>query len=236
MIITDEMLIAYIGGKLSAPDRAAVEAAVASDPAVAERLRRHREVGAMIQNAISSGGRKARTAAGDKSAAPVVSLADARRTREAPAPPAPKPKASAPAARNPLDPRWAALAAGLVLGIAIGIFAPRPTNDLLDGTLQARGVLAATLEQGLSEDRKAGAAVVLLGTYQGKDGVWCRTFAGESRVSGIACRTGEGWRLIMTEVGAPIPSPVMASAITALGLGAPVNAAAERKARSAAWR
>lgn len=236
MIITDEMLIAYIGGKLSAPDRAAVEAAVASDPAVAERLRRHREVGAMIQNAISSGGRKARTAAGDKSAAPVVSLADARRTRESPPPAAPKPKASAPAARKPLDPRWAALAAGLVLGIAIGIFAPRPTNDLLDGTLQARGVLAATLEQGLSEDRKAGAAVVLLGTYQGKDGVWCRTFAGESRVSGIACRTGEGWRLIMTEVGAPIPSPVMASAITALGLGAPVNAAAERKARSAAWR
>jgi hypothetical protein len=29
---------------------------------------------------------------------------------------------------------------------------------------------------------------------------------------------------------------VMASAITALGLGAPVNAAAERKARAAAWR
>lgn len=235
MIVTDEMLIAYIGGKLSAPDREAVEAAIASDPSVAERLRRHREVGAMIQNAISSGGRKARVAGGDKSAAPIVSLADARRTRDAPPPP-PKVSVSASAARKPVDPRWAALAAGLVLGIAIGIFAPRPTNDLLDGTLQARGVLAATLEQGLSEDQKAGAAVTLLGTYQDKDGVWCRTFAGESRVSGIACRTGEGWRLVMTEVGAPVPSPVMASAVTALGLGGPVAAAAERKARSAAWR
>lgn len=235
MIVTDEMLIAYIGGKLSAPDGVAVEAAVAADPAVAERLRRHREVGAMIQNAISSGGRKSRAAVSDRSAAPIVSLADARRTREAPPPP-PKAGASAPTVRKPVDPRWAALAAGLVLGILIGMFAPRPTNDLLDGTLQARGVLAATLEQGLSEDQKAGAAVTLLGTYRGKDGVWCRTFAGESRVSGIACRTGDGWRLVMTEVGAAIPSPVMISAVTALGLGAPVGAAAERKARSAAWR
>lgn len=234
MIVTDEMLIAYIGGKLSAPDRVAVEAAVASDPAVAERLRRHREVGAMIQNAISSGGRKARTAAGDKSAAPVVSLADARRTREAPPPP--KVKVSAPVPRKSIDPRWAALAAGLVLGIAVGMLAPRPTNNLLDGTLQARGALAATLEQGLSEDQKAGAAVTLLGTYRTQSGAWCRTFASETRISGIACRTGEGWRLVMTEVGAPTPSPAMASAITALGLGAPVNAAAERKARSAAWR
>ena len=235
MIVTDEMLIAYIGGKLSAPERAEVEAAVAADPSVAERLRRHREVGAMIQNAITSGGRKARPAAGDKSAAPIVSLADARRTREAPPPP-PKAAVSAPTARKAVDPRWAALAAGVVLGVVIGMFAPRPTNDLLDGTLQARGVLAATLEQGLTEDQKAGATVTLLGAYRGKDGVWCRTFAGESRVSGIACRSGEGWRLVMTEVGAPIPSPVMASAVTALGLGAPVSAAAERKARSAAWR
>lgn len=234
MIVTDEMLIAYLGGKLSAPDRAAVEAAVASDPAVAERLRRHREVGAMIQNAITSGGRKAKAVAGDKSAAPVVSLADARRTREVA--PTPKPKVSAPAARKPFDPRVALLAIGLVTGVLIGLFAPRPTNDLLDGTLRARGVLAATLEQGLAADQKPGAAVRLLGTYRSKDGVWCRTFAGEGRISGVACRTADGWRLMMTELGAPTPSPVMASAITALGLGAPVDAAAERKARSAAWR
>lgn len=234
MIVTDEMLIAYIGGKLSAPDRAAVEAAVASDPAVAERLRRHREVGAMIQNAITSGGRKARAAAGDKSAAPVVSLADARRTRETPPPP--KPKTGPAPVRKPLDPRWAALAAGLALGVAVGIFAPRPTNDLLDGSMQARGVLAATLEQGLTGDQKAGATVRLLGAYRSQDGVWCRTFTSQSRISGIACRTGDGWRLMMTEVGAPTPSPVRAAAVSALGLGAPVDAAAERKARSAGWR
>ncbi len=234
MIVTDEMLIAYIGGKLSGQDLAAVEAAIASDPSVAERLQRHREVGAMIQNAITSGGRKARGGAGDKSAAPVVSLADARRTREAPPPPSPR--AAAPVARKPVDPRWAALAAGLVLGIAIGIFAPRPTNDLIDGKLQARGLLAATLEQGLAPDQKPGAPVRLLGTYRSQSGVWCRTFAGESRISGVACRTADGWRLVMTEVGALTPSPVMESAVRALGLGAPVDAAAERGARSAAWR
>jgi anti-sigma factor RsiW len=234
MIVTDEMLIAYLGGKLSAPDRAAVEAAVASDPAVAERLRRHREVGAMIQNAITSGGRKARTAAGDKSVAPVVSLADARRTREPPPPP--KPQVKAQAARKPLDPRVGLIGLGLVAGVLIGLFAPRPTNDLLDGTLQARGVLAATLEQGLTADQKAGAAVRLLGTYRSDEGVWCRAFTGESRISGIACRTGDGWRLMMTEFGAPARSPVKAAAVASLGLGAPVDAAAERKARSAAWR
>ncbi|MDP2259350.1 MAG: hypothetical protein Q8J89_06510 [Caulobacter sp.] len=236
MIVTDEMLIAYIGGKLSAPDRAAVEAAVASDPTVAERLRRHREVGAMIQNAISSGGRKSRTAAGDKSAAPVVSLADARRTRETPPAPPRKAKAGAPTARKPLDPRWAALAAGLVLGIAVGIFAPRPTNDLLDGKLQARGALAATLEQGLAQDQKPDPAVELLATYHSQSGVWCRTFASETRITGIACRTGDGWRLVLTEVGAAVPSAAMNAAITTLGLGAPVDVAAERKARAAGWR
>lgn len=234
MIVTDEMLIAYLGGKLSASDREAVEAAVASDPSVAERLRRHREVGAMIQNAISSGGRKARANAGDKSAAPVVSLADARRTREVPPPPAPK--AGPPRVRKPVDPRWAALAAGAVVGLVAGMFAPRPTNDLVDGALNARGALAATLEQGLSEDQKAGAVVTLLGTYRRPDGVWCRTFASERGLSGVACRTGDGWRLAMSQVGAPVPSPVLASAISTLGLGAPVDAAAERKARAAAWR
>jgi hypothetical protein len=40
----------------------------------------------------------------------------------------------------------------------------------------------------------------------------------------------------MSQVGAPVPSPVLASAIATLGLGAPVDAAAERKARTAAWR
>jgi hypothetical protein len=186
----------------------------------------------MIQNAITSGGRKARTAAADKSVAPVVSLADARRTREPP----PKPQVKAQAARKPLDPRVGLIGLGLVAGVLIGLFAPRPTNDLLDGTLQARGVLAATLEQGLTADQKAGAAVRLLGTYRSDEGVWCRAFTGESRISGIACRTGDGWRLVMTEFGAPARSPVKAAAVASLGLGAPVDAAAERKARSAAWR
>jgi len=40
----------------------------------------------------------------------------------------------------------------------------------------------------------------------------------------------------MTEFGAPARSPVKAAAVASLGLGAPVDAAAERKARSAAWR
>lgn len=234
MTITDEMLIAYLGGKLSEEDRLAVEDAVASDKAVAERLRRHREVGAMIQDAISAGGRKAAARGADKGAAPVVSLADARKTREvAPPPKAAKP---APAPRKPIDPRWGALAVGGLLGLAAGFFIPKPSSTLVDGDLSARGVLAATLEGRLASEQKSDASVRILGTYRREGGGWCRAFTSSAGLSGIACRNGDGWRVVMSELGGGEPSAARTAAVQSFRLGAPVNAGAEKAARASNWR
>ena len=235
MTMTDEMLIAYLGGKLSEAERLAVEAAVEDDPTVAERLRRHREVGAMIQDAISAGGRKSRgTVAGDGGPASVVSLAAARRTRQAPPPP--RTSATTAKPRKPLDPRWAALIAGLVVGVAIGLFAPRPTQQLVDGDLFARAALAATLERRLQAEQKPGAPVRILATYQAPEGGWCRTFDSKAGLSGIACRGRDGWRVQLAETGVAQSSAAQVATIRALKLGAPVDAATERKGRAAAWR
>jgi anti-sigma factor RsiW len=230
MTITDEMLIAYLGGKLAEADRLKVEAAVASDPAVAERLRRHREVGAMIQDAISAGGRQAARRRGADHPAPVVSLADARKTRETPAP------RHAPTPRRPLDPRWGVLVLGLLLGLAAGFFAPRPNTSLIDGDMTARGALAATLETRLAAEQKQKAPVRILATYRGPAGVWCRGFSTAKGLSGLACRSGDGWRVVMSELGATPPSAAQAAAVEALRLGPPVDTAAERAGRTAAWR
>lgn len=233
MTITDEMLIAYLGGKLSETDRLAVEKAVESDPSVAERLRRHREVGAMIQNAISAGGRKtARSSAGGGTPAPVVSLADARKTREVPAP---KPvRETRP--RKPVDPRWGALVAGLVVGGAIGLFVPKPTQQLVDGDLFARSALAATLERRLLGEQKPDAPVRVIASYHTPEGAWCRTFDSKAGLSGLACRGKDGWRVLLGEMGMTQPSPALTATVTALKLGRPVDAAAERKGRAAGWR
>lgn len=238
MTITDEMLIAYLGGKLPESDRLAVEAAIASDPSVAERLRRHREVGAMIQDAISAGGRQAARRRGEARPAPVVSLADARKSRDAPpaGPKTARPAGPAASGRKPLDPRWGALAVGALLGLAAGFFIPRPSTSLIDADLAARGVLAATLEGRLAAEQKADASVRILGTYRRDGGGWCRAFTSAAELSGLACRGRDGWVVVMSQLGASDPSPSRDAAIREMKLGAPVDAAVERRARSANWR
>jgi len=233
MIITDEMLIAYLGGKLSETDRLAVEAAVEADASVAERLRRHREVGAMIQDAISAGGRSTRRRTAAETPAPVVSLADARKTREASPPSKPAPAVKD---RKPIDPRWGALIAGVVVGMTLGLFAPRPTQQLVDGDLYARAALASTLERRLTSEQKAGAPVRIVATFRSPEGAWCRSFESEVGLSGIACRSRDGWRVLLAEIGAGQPSPGQVATIANLRLGKPVDAAAERGARAAGWR
>lgn len=237
MIITDEMLIAYLGDKLSDVEREAVEAAVEADPSVADRLRRHREVGAMIQDAISAGGRKNGKVPSGKpqgGPAPVVSLADARKTRETPPPQARAPRP--PKVRKPLDPRWGALIVGAILGLIGGYMIPRPTAQLVDSDQFARAELDKALESRLSTEQDADAPVRILATYQPQAGVWCRIFDSKSHLSGIACRSKDGWRVFLTEFGVSQPSAAQVATIRSLKLGTPVSAAAEKKARATAWR
>ena len=53
MSITDEMLMAYVDGELGEAQRTAVDSAVAADPALFERLERHRRLRARMGGAFS---------------------------------------------------------------------------------------------------------------------------------------------------------------------------------------
>ena len=51
--ITDDMLIAYVDGELSEPQRALVEGAVAADPVLFEKLEQHRRFRARMFGAFA---------------------------------------------------------------------------------------------------------------------------------------------------------------------------------------
>ncbi|HYD27266.1 hypothetical protein [Brevundimonas sp.] len=148
-------------------------------------------------------------------------------------------------------PVWGALAAAcFVLGLAVGWLGQDRTPDRFavaaDGAI-ADAALVRVLDHGLAADGSddAGRAVGL--TFRDADGRWCRTFqAGEAGVAGLACRTGDDWRMQVlapfqasgAEVrtaGADTPPAVLA-AVDALIAGETLDAAAEVQARDGGWR
>jgi len=225
--ITDEMLVAYLRGELPPSERDVVEEAVASDPAVAERLRGHRVIGRLKRGALTSDAAPKPVSTGD---APVVSLDAARARRNTPEPKT-KPKIRIGAPR--IDPRRIAIAVALLIGIAIGLFAPRFENAPMDGRMRAAGALKVVLDTRLAATQPADARTRVGATFRDRTGAWCRSFSSES-LSGVACREGEGWQVRIAQNGPA--SSALATAIAAMNPGAPADAAAEQKALASGWR
>jgi len=156
---------------------------------------------------------------------------------------------------RPAIPAAAALALGLVVGIAID----RPSDSELrffqnasTGEVVARGELVHALnEQLASEDNRVGTARVGL-SFRNKNGEDCRTFSlsgATNSTSGVACRAGDSWVVAaMVSTGAQ-PSPgapyqmagsampsVIRNVVNEMIAGAPFDAAAERAARQSHWQ
>jgi hypothetical protein len=224
----DERLIAYLDGELHGQDRAAFEAAMAADPALAEQVAQHRRVGALIADAY----------------APIL---------HEPVPPRLGTLASAAndtdMARRPRSalPQWAALAACLALGVVAGreLWPEQGPLAAHGGQLIARGALEKALTTRLaSED---GAVKVGL-SFKAKDGRYCRTFqSAADQMAGLACRRDGRWVAQTTTAWAPqaaadyrtaasaVPPAVLA-AVDAMSSGEVLDAAAERAARDRGWR
>lgn len=233
MKITDEMLVAYLKGALAGEDRAAVEAAVAADPEVAERLRGHRVIGELMHGALTGPPVDDVEDPPVRTAAPVVSLQAARARRAEP-----KPKATAPKLPSrPIEPRWIAIALGLAAGAVIGLFIPRPETGLMTGRMEAAGPLAATLQTKLAAEQGEGASIRVGRTFRTKAGAWCRTFSSREGLAGVACRENSAWRVRMAERGqASQPSAAVLATVGALTDGRPIDSAAEKRARASGWR
>ncbi|TFW29008.1 anti-sigma factor, partial [Massilia arenosa] len=113
MTISDEQLMAYADGELPEEERAAVEAAIANDPALAEQVHAHRALRAQLAEAFSGTlvePPPARFTELLASTPPsVISLDAHRESRE-----------QERARRRWSWPEWGALAASVVAGVAAG--------------------------------------------------------------------------------------------------------------------
>lgn len=239
MAISEERLSAFIEGDLSPDERAAVEAAIAEDPALAQRVRAERALRARIARlhrtakdqppsdrliAIGrgEGGR----------AAELIDLgaARAKRVRQR---------------RAPVIRKWsrrAALAGVALLGvfvIAELLITPgqTPLIAAADGALVARGELAQTLTNRLSATTPANAALHVGPSFLSTDKVYCRGFAmgGGAGLVGVACREPGGWRIRLTADASSAASPTYHASLAAMMVGQPLSPQAEAAARAKGW-
>lgn len=241
MTYDDEILMRRVDGELSPEAAAAIDAAVAGDPALADRLAALRSLRALAREAVPLAPDPR-----DRDLARLIAAAPARQ------PAAARLFERLTAALQPRHaPVWAGLAAAcFVLGLSFGwLGAGAPDRGF---TVDRSGVitdagLTKVLDTRLTADgADAGGRAVGL-TFRDADGRWCRTFqSDEAGVAGLACREADAWRLQalapfqpaagdLRTAAADIPAPVLAAVDAAIA-GDTLDAAAEAEARNAGWR
>ena len=222
----DEMLMAYADGELDPITAKRVERAIANDAGLADRVRAHRRLRAMVGGAFAG---VADEPVPDRLASlvrgSVVPFPGPRRT----------------AIRWP---QVAAVAAALALGVGLGSQIDGRGSVVTDGgTLVASGGLARALDGQLASTKGETRVPV---SFRDARGRLCRVFDAPT-TDGIACRQGNAWTLVRTRsgetAGAATEYRQAGSADAALladaqdlMAGDPLDAAAEVRAREAGWR
>jgi hypothetical protein len=242
MTFDDETLMAYADGELDGAARAALEAAIASDSALAQRVARHRQLRRRLQAAFEPVLRES---------PPERLLASARDVRTAAG--SVVPLRSRPAPRWSW-PQWSAIAASLVIGVLAGAVLLRPDAGsgpivARNGQVLAGGALSSALSEQLASTQPPNAPVLIGVSFLTRDGLYCRTFVLEDRraFAGIACHEHGSWQLRVLArseagggAGANRPAasslpPAVAHTLDALIAGEPLDAAAEAGARAHDW-
>jgi len=243
MNVSDEELMAYIDGELDAVKQAAVASAVAADPGLARQVAEQRVLRERLHRAFSG-------TLDEPVPQPLVEATRGSRVPDIGAARARKQP------RQPVARYWLAAAASLVLGILIGLWIPRLTNEAPDvvvhgASLTAGGDLASVLTSRLTAEQSASERIRLVISFVANTGEYCRAFVThreENSISGIACGTGDLWRIRSIESGADVQgssasyrqaatalSPIVRRQIEASMVGEPLDAAAERLARDRGW-
>jgi anti-sigma factor RsiW len=244
---SDETLMAYVDGEADAAASAAIEQAAASDAALAARIERMRRLRAAVHAAYAPvldepvPDRLLAALQAAPAAPNVIDLAARRAAKTA----APRPRWS--------WFEWGAMAASVLLGVALGAVALREPGEPIvaeRGGLVARAALAQALSAQLAQDLPTDAPVRIGLSFVSKAGEYCRTFSLAQRapVAGLACRSGDDWRVIVVVqdesaaapdryrmAATPLPRAVL-DAVDAAIAGDPLDAEAERAARERGWR
>ena len=244
MMIDDEKLLAYADGELDERERNEVERALATDPALADKLAGHQalasRLSAAMQRELSEPVperllRAARTAPAGSAA--LTHIATRRK----------------PDVRARL-PRWSALAASFAFGAIGAALWLRSADDsvltLQHGRLLARGELAGALNDQLAGSAKADARMQVGLSFKDNEGHYCRTFSFRDRdaSAGLACRDVHGWAveavapLATTEetngglrmAASPMPKEIL-HAVDNRIVGEALDADAEKRAQARGW-
>jgi anti-sigma factor RsiW len=240
MSFDEETLIAYADGEVDAATGAAVEAAAASDPQLAQRIAQHRALRGRLHAAFAPVLEERvpeRLIATVRGGAAAVSAENVIALR-------PRPRWS--------WPQWGAMAASLVLGVLLGLLL-RPSGAPIatrDGQILASGPLARALSDQLASTAAPGAPVEVGVSFRAKSGAYCRSFvlhAGGS-LAGLACREQALWQVMVLApaegpgapgayrpAASPLP-PAVARSLDELIAGEPLDAAGEAQARSRGWQ
>jgi hypothetical protein len=247
MKFSDEVLAAYADNELDESTRMAIESALATDPELARRIEQHRALRMRLRSAFEP-------MLHEPVPTRLVEL-----TRNTPVrPAAPNAARVIPLPRRlmgrPSLPRWAALAASLIIGVLAGRFAFRSGGANLiathDNHAMLTGLLADALTSQLASHQRASEPVQIGVSFRSKAGQYCRTFSMRSpAVAGLACHGADGWRLQVLsgtaeqqvttggyrQASSSMP-PSVVSAVSDEISGEPLDARAEAAARSRHWR
>jgi anti-sigma factor RsiW len=230
MTYSDDTLMAYADGELDPAERAAIEQAMHTDPAIAAAVARHRALRADVAAAFAGIlDEPVPARLQPPPSAPVLSLDAAREKR-----------------KRWSWPEWGALAATLVVGVLAGKMLPGGGPAIAGNGNQvvAQGELASALDRQVGGKTEGTVKVGV--SFAARDGAYCRGFVmGAS--AGLACRDGGQWRIpVLAEAGkeatggyrqagSALP-PAVLDAIDERIAGKPLDAAGEQAARARGWR
>lgn len=247
MTFPDEVLMAYADDELDPRTRAAVEAAMASDPEIARRIAQHRALRSHVHSAFNRvleepvPARLLKAVRSDPSGSAKSNVVPLRRRR---------------VGRWGWQ-QWTAIAASLLVGIIAGRLAlvrSRGSGPIVvrSGRLLAGGGLADALSDQLVDSQPAAGPVRIDVSFRSKSGQYCRTFTlrQPDPLAGLACRAGDDWRLRVLaraesaggssgggyrQAASSMP-PAVVAAVGNLIAGEPLDAQAEAAARGHHWR
>ena len=243
MTVTDEELLAYVDGELDAARCESLRQEIAASADLSRRVAEQQALRDRLRSAFDPAlDEPVPSRLSDlTSRARVIDFASASLHR-------------------PLRIAWLsglALAAGIVLGVALGpalMKLVREQPDIVAGgaDVAAGGALADALSQRLASEQSASDPIRLGVSFLAKTGEYCRTFTarrGDAALAGMACRQGVAWRIDALQTVTIVPGvadgyrqaatslpPLVLQAAEAAMAGDPLDAAREALARDHHWR
>jgi hypothetical protein len=242
MTVTDEELMAYVDGELDEARCESLRQAIAASDELTRRVAEQRALRRQLRHVFDRTLdepvplRLADATGRDR----VVDIASASR-------------------RRPPQRPWLsglALAAGVVLGIAIGPVLhelARSEPDLVASAagVRAGGALAEALSRQLASEQTGSEPIRLGVSFLARSGEYCRTFVarrGSEALAGMACRQGSTWQINALQstiiapgdsagyrqAATPLP-PLILEAAEAMMVGDALDARREAEARNHGW-